>query len=239
MIRKRQFSALVSEGSNGTMTSNRYIRLMALCILDMVLNVPLTVVVMALAASELNFPYTSWSKIHEGFNAVGLFGPQFYASGQHRIELARWVYPVAAFIFFAIFGLTADARAPYKRMISSMTQSAGLKRLTGNRMTSWSIGRSQFVDLWLVELTSLTTIFAQGYHTCDSSCEWPRRTSSIYTLAQEEPVSGLHPKYEMISKSFPYPLSTQHIMALCFPISKFMSIDSQSSSILVRRHLSH
>lgn len=119
-------AVLASSGSN--LNTSRYVRMMAFCLVDMIVTIPITV---GNLASELHdtelLPYDSWANVHYQWDTVvqipaTAFDDPGLRSAFSRFDLVRWSAPVAALIFFAIFGLTQDAVTEYRRLCRRSAQ---------------------------------------------------------------------------------------------------------------------
>ncbi|KZT69398.1 putative fungal pheromone GPCR, STE3-type [Daedalea quercina L-15889] len=113
--RRAQFQQFIS--SNSALTTNRYLRLMLLCCVEMALTVPLNV--FSIYENNLDNPiqpYVSWENVHYGFSLVEKFPAVLWMSNRAfytSTELGRWVYPCSAILFFALFGFAEEARRNY------------------------------------------------------------------------------------------------------------------------------
>lgn len=82
--------------------------MMALCLVEIALNLPILIVVQILAIPgfKQHFrPYTSWADIHYGFNEVVKYPASIFdqPGGQRSFAsqaLGRWVAPISAYLMF-------------------------------------------------------------------------------------------------------------------------------------------
>ncbi|KZP13965.1 STE3-like pheromone receptor [Athelia psychrophila] len=113
--RRIQFAQLVS--SNSSMSMNRYLKLVVLASTEIICTVPISAYSMYISNVGLGLsPYISWSNVHFGFSYVGQIPAVEWRSNRPTlisIELSRWIFPACALLFFALFGLGADARRHY------------------------------------------------------------------------------------------------------------------------------
>lgn len=114
--RRIQFQELLSSASS--MSISRYFRLMLLSFLEMVLTIPLAVYSIYINTNGVPVaPYKSWADTHYQFWVV-LQIPAFIWQGNQAnaiaVEMGRWIYPCAAFLFFALFGFAEEARRHYR-----------------------------------------------------------------------------------------------------------------------------
>ncbi len=115
--RRAQFTTFMSS-SNNAITMARYIRLMSLCICDMVLTVPLASYIMYIGSHGIRLsPWISWDDTHFDWNRVEVVPALFWRSVQGyeiTVELTRWLAVFCAFFFFAMFGFASEAKNHYR-----------------------------------------------------------------------------------------------------------------------------
>jgi pheromone a factor receptor len=112
--RRSELKQLLSSGSD--LNSGYYFRLMGLASIELFLTVPLGSYVLYLNLQELN-PWRGWSDTHLRFSYVDQYPSLIWKSSHLAIvefELGRWSSVMCAFIFFAFFGFTKDARKNYR-----------------------------------------------------------------------------------------------------------------------------
>lgn len=127
-------AVLASSGTN--LNKSRYLRMMAFCTIDMLITIPFTIGNLASQLRDFHGelqPYTSWADVHYGWSAVAqipaaAFDTPSTESAFSRFDLVRWSAPIAAFIFFAIFGLTQDAVSEYRRILRGLKNAASLPK---------------------------------------------------------------------------------------------------------------
>ncbi|KZV65349.1 fungal pheromone STE3G-protein-coupled receptor, partial [Peniophora sp. CONT] len=109
--------------SNSSVSRTNYIRILALASVDIVFTLPIGIVNLVLdiqqswrSGSSLTL-YTSWAQVHSNWDPVGL--PYSWILGTYLADqyVYNWTAPALAFAIFAIFGLTAEARTSYWRVI--------------------------------------------------------------------------------------------------------------------------
>ena len=103
--------------SNKSLTVNRYFRLMALAMTDIMFTTSLATFMMWLnATATVIGPWRSWADTHFDFGRVGQF-PAVLWRGERltviAMEFSRWVAPFCAIVFFAFFGFADEARKNY------------------------------------------------------------------------------------------------------------------------------
>lgn len=108
IIRQKQFTAILcSAGSN--LNKSRYLRMMALCFTEIILDLPLWIVQQVLASQQYGIwykPYVSWNYVHEGFGQVlSIPSSIFDLPEAHKAfissEISRWTAPVSGFLLIA------------------------------------------------------------------------------------------------------------------------------------------
>ena len=116
--RRVQFAELISTSSS--FNSSRYIRLMLLSLFNMTLTVLLSVFSIYLISHGIKLaPWISWENIHYNFSRVG-FVPSIICRSipafNTSVQLTRWLFPVSAFLFFALFGFASEAQKQYRTL---------------------------------------------------------------------------------------------------------------------------
>lgn len=113
--RRMAFNSLIS--GNNSMNANRYARLMMLSVVEMAFTVPISIYSVYISGTSI--PMQSWvsfSDTHYNFSYVGLIPAAEWTSNsiyKQSIDLTRWLFPVCAFTFFALFGFASEARKHY------------------------------------------------------------------------------------------------------------------------------
>ncbi|KZV71043.1 fungal pheromone STE3G-protein-coupled receptor [Peniophora sp. CONT] len=111
--------------SSGSVTSTMYLRILALASFDILLTLPIGIVNVVLSVvSDLvrgDFPfYNGWAHVHENWGPVSVPYANLEALGPSilgQLYFTYWTSPVLAFAIFGLFGLAAEARASYWRII--------------------------------------------------------------------------------------------------------------------------
>ncbi|KAI0698259.1 GPCR fungal pheromone mating factor [Cytidiella melzeri] len=115
MRRRAQLAEFFS--SNSSLTAQRYIRLMAMAIMEMLCTVPISSYGMYLNLTRYEvLPWISWADTHFHYSKVGLY-PSILWHENHvtalAIEISRWLPVGCALVFFIFFGIAEDARRHY------------------------------------------------------------------------------------------------------------------------------
>ena len=132
--RRVQFAELIS--SNSSLNVSRYVRLILLALVNMMLTVPLGVFSIYLNSHIPLSPWTSWEDVHFNFSRVGLVPSLIWRSNPSfntGVELTRWLFPVSALLFFALFGFASEAQKQYHTVFYKCHKAFGLKSATSKQ----------------------------------------------------------------------------------------------------------
>jgi pheromone a factor receptor len=114
---RARFRSTLSNGS-GAISSSRYLRLLALVGVEMICTLPLSLwAIFSSTAGVPLAPWISWEDTHYNFGRIKQIPAVLWrmnATQERAIELQRWLYPVTALIFFALFGIAGEARVHYR-----------------------------------------------------------------------------------------------------------------------------
>lgn len=121
----------ILESSKSAITPSRFLRLMALAVVQIAFSLPIAVYTLA-----TNFvhqpiqPYHSWADVHYGFSFVGeLTLEQSMMLGRETrqlLELSQWSYAVSCLLFFLFFGMGEESLEAYARWWRACTGRRGL-----------------------------------------------------------------------------------------------------------------
>ncbi|CED85379.1 STE3 [Phaffia rhodozyma] len=110
LAQRRRFQAVLQQHSS-SLNSSRFLRLIGVAAVDMVLSLPFGIYEIIHNSYNLQ-PTYSWADLHHSFDLVQETDqsilnaqPGSWAS----INLSRWTTTLAAFIYFAFFGMHEDA----------------------------------------------------------------------------------------------------------------------------------
>ena len=99
------------------MTISRYFRLMLLCLCEMVCTVPIGVYSIYINTAGVTLsPWISWANTHADFSRVLMIPAVIWRPNRSfliSVVMGQWVYVLAAFLFFALFGFADEARRHY------------------------------------------------------------------------------------------------------------------------------
>ncbi|VDB95831.1 unnamed protein product [Peniophora sp. CBMAI 1063] len=139
--------------SNPSVSRTNYLRILILASIDILLTLPFGIVDITLQIypwlnnlSPFSF-YPGWTYLHTAWEPRGLsyakqrsFGTAYIAA----TYVSRWTSPVLAFIIFGLFGLTAEARASYWRIIHTIGRWLERKPTPRARNGQASVGEIEF-----------------------------------------------------------------------------------------------
>lgn len=117
LVKQRLHFNTILRGSKTGLSTGRFIRLAALGCSDIILSVPWGVYFLYANAASIQ-PWLGWDNVHAGWSTVLAIRTEDFFEDPSRIILlflARWIPVLAAFLFFAFFGLSDDSIAEYSR----------------------------------------------------------------------------------------------------------------------------
>ncbi|KIJ08355.1 hypothetical protein PAXINDRAFT_88958 [Paxillus involutus ATCC 200175] len=118
-IRRRISFATHLQGSNSSLTTHRYLRLMAMAVTEMVWGTALTSFDLYNNIVPGLRVWDNWADVHSNFSRVDLYPTMLFPPAFLRSEyLFWWSIPVSAYIFFLFFGLGEEARKEYSKVIT-------------------------------------------------------------------------------------------------------------------------
>ncbi|KAH8092655.1 STE3-domain-containing protein [Cristinia sonorae] len=148
--RRREFSELLSSNSN--LTYNRYFRLMALAVIEIVVTVPLGI--WLLVSTPISYEYKGLADLHDGFSRVRQFPLKAWIlipGARQTFESDAWIFIALGLLFFINFGFAEEARRNYRKAYGSITKTLGISSVgtatetgftaTGSKMGSSGFGR--------------------------------------------------------------------------------------------------
>lgn len=139
--RHAQFAELLSGHSN--LSSNRYLRLMALAATDAVLTVPFASWAMALNIKGGIQPWLGWEDTHYGFSRVDQFPALLWRLDptiELSLEFSRWSIVACAFVFFGFFGFADEALKNYRSAVSTVAKKVGVSTFSITSTVTGSTG---------------------------------------------------------------------------------------------------
>lgn len=108
---------------------------MLLACVEMMCTIPISAFSMYLNTAGIPLePYISWDNVHYGFDFVGQYPAVLWMmdpSGRASVELSQWLFPVCAFLFFALFGFGEEARRKYRAAFQKVFGGVDLNSYNG------------------------------------------------------------------------------------------------------------
>ena len=120
--RRRNHMQLISSHKGG-----QYLRLMAISTTEIFGTIPLGTFYMVLDAKLGVSPWTGWASMHRYDSRVGQVAGFIWKNEPLEalcLEMFRWSLVACAFIFFALFGFTFEAREQYYGLYKFLTRVA-------------------------------------------------------------------------------------------------------------------
>lgn len=150
-IRRRLTFAAQLQNSNSALTPNRYLRLIAMAVTEMVWGTVFTAYNLYNNASPGLRPWTTWADVHSNFSRVDLYPassipPQFLQS----MMVFWWVMPASSIIFFLFFGFGEEAQKEYRKLVVWFKRTI-LRRKTETSTHTSSLSK-RYVSLLIVML---------------------------------------------------------------------------------------
>ena len=150
-IRRRLTFSAHLQNSNSALTTNRYLRLIAMALTEMSWGTTLTAYNLWNNVSVGLRPWTTWDDVHSNFSNVHFFPALFIPKEYLRIMmLFWWSIPASSFIFFAFFGFGEEAVKEYMKIWTWFKIVVLRKRSSEKK--GMNLGRStgsRFVFFWL------------------------------------------------------------------------------------------
>jgi hypothetical protein len=122
---KHRRSHMRLSGHNGC----RYLRLMAISTTEILGTVPLATFYIVQNAKLGITPWTGWASMHSHYSAVEQVAGFTWKNDPQMafvLEMFRWSLVACAFLFFALFGLSFEARERYYRLYKRINRSSAL-----------------------------------------------------------------------------------------------------------------
>jgi hypothetical protein len=119
--RRRNHMRLISGHNNG----GQYLRLMAISTTEILGTIPLATFYIHQNVKMGITPWTGWANMHRHYSAVEQVAGFTWKNDPQlalALEMFRWSLVACAFIFFALFGLSVEARENYYRLYKSLTR---------------------------------------------------------------------------------------------------------------------
>lgn len=149
--------------SNDSVTRTNYFRRLALASIDILLTLPVGIarivldVEQALALGPIPF-YFGWTYDHTDWQPRGYSYAEMVAQGTStvaEIYFTQWTSPILAFVIFALFGVTPEARASYWHIVCTTGGWFGWKSTPRAHRACSRIGDVEFGERPAPNSTSL------------------------------------------------------------------------------------
>jgi pheromone a factor receptor len=129
-------------GQNGNSSQNRYLRFIALSSTQILCSLPVTIYPIYFDARVAPiFPWLSWDDTHFNYSFVGQVPSVVWRASpiaEIALELHRWFLVLSAFLYFAFFGFTEEARKNYRLAYSFASSRLRLPKFVSSRACSSS-----------------------------------------------------------------------------------------------------
>ena len=121
--------------SNSSVTRTNYFRILVLASIDLLLTLPIGVVTIVLSAIQLRTQgittfYSGWASDHTNWEPESYPYEEIVSLGASSLAptyFVLWTSPVLALAIIALFGITAEARASYRRCACIVAERLGWK----------------------------------------------------------------------------------------------------------------
>ena len=104
---------------------------MLLALFNMTLTIPLSIFSIYLNSHGIQLaPWISWENVHYNFSRVEFVPSIIWRSipaFNTSVELTRWLFPVCAILFFALFGFASEAQKQYRTIFRKCQKALGRK----------------------------------------------------------------------------------------------------------------
>jgi pheromone a factor receptor len=121
---------------------------MLLALVNMSMTIPMGVFSIYLNSHGVQLaPWISWENVHYDFSRVDLVPSIIWRSNPSyntSVELTRWLFPVSAFLFFALFGFASEAQKQYHSLFHKCHKALRLKSATSKPSKIPYLPRSVF-----------------------------------------------------------------------------------------------
>lgn len=129
--------------SDERISPSHFLRMLALGCFDMIITLPIQLVALVTSAlNQLPFQfYNGWSYLHSDWEPA-LFSKESWSMEKLTIFLVHWdewLYPFFALVFFALFGLSPEAKEGYRRFFRSLGGPLGSKQAASTDVVSSAV----------------------------------------------------------------------------------------------------
>ncbi|KZV60806.1 STE3-domain-containing protein [Peniophora sp. CONT] len=117
--------------SNNSVTRTNYMRILAVASIDIVLTLPMSITFLVLQIlMRTNGPlplYEGWTVVHADWTSILVVEKMENTAEFVEAYFSHWTSPILAFTIFGLFGMTAEARALYRRLFNPAARWIGWK----------------------------------------------------------------------------------------------------------------
>lgn len=156
--RRRVLKSLME--SNTSFTYDRYLRLIAICIIQISTVVPLcTYFIIHNLTTTPIYEWRGFADLHYHFNRIEQYPMALWTLNptvQGDFETNEWTTIACALVYFAVFGFTSDARKRYVSALNAIRYRLGIRPSSvcdaenPRRYVTWWLHRSLFVTSHLL-----------------------------------------------------------------------------------------
>jgi pheromone a factor receptor len=114
-IERREIKSILAS-SSGSLGNNQYTRLFMLSAIDMAITIPFNTWYFTTWIQTTLVSWPGWKALHRNFSQISVVTTAEVRSDSRlysQTEITRWMYVAYGFIFFGLFGVTAEARKHY------------------------------------------------------------------------------------------------------------------------------
>ncbi|VDC01599.1 unnamed protein product [Peniophora sp. CBMAI 1063] len=186
--------------SNDSVSRTNYFRILALASIDSLLTLPIGIativldVEQTLSVGPMPF-YFGWTYDHTDWQPEGFSYADTVAQGTStvaQIYFIQWISPILAFVIFALFGVTSEARASYWRIICTIGGWFGWKPTPRARRPRSPLGEIEFGERPAQNSMSLGL---------DSNPSFINRNAQVQERTPGEVESGADKEIEEVRRS--------------------------------------
>lgn len=124
--------------SNGVVSHGQYARILALGLFDAAITLPVGVLTLVIDVMGTPVPFwPGWAAIHNNWGPILIPADVWTSDLWSHFEgrWTQWVNVLYSIVFFALFGMTGEARACYKKAFWRVARSLGMKQPVSPEMS--------------------------------------------------------------------------------------------------------
>ncbi|THH33299.1 hypothetical protein EUX98_g913 [Antrodiella citrinella] len=228
-FRQRITFASHLSSSNSSLNTNRYLRLMAMAVTEIVWGTSLNAVAMYDNIAPGLRPWTNWADVHSDFGRIATYRlfelpPQYL----QQMLIIWWAMPVSAYIFFIFFAFGEDTKNDCKHVID------WIKRVLLRRSPT---PKTKAFDSLSSQNSSPQRFLVQKFHSVTDDdhsppCYTPSTGSTFYSPTSSKTMSASQSQFNL-EKGVEHnePLQACRFSAISSPSESAFSVD-------ILRHIS-